>query len=326
MIEEGLKGVEFHCDKHGRSGSSHERWPTSSWTSDGNSPGAWGAGANPDIGTKSQPRTIAKRSREVLKGADMVFVTAGEGRRDRHRRRAGSWPTWRDRWARSRSAWSPGRSDSRGKRRAAQADAGHREAPRRGGHSHRDTERQAAVHLRPARQRPGRVPRAADQVLLSGVQGITDLITTPGADQPGLRGTSSRSCRARAPRSWESARPAADDRSVAAAEMAISSPPARGEHRRGPWRACCRFRAASDLGLFRDQRGGAARLQFRCAGRQHHFRRGHRRWPSATRSGLLSSAAGFDESQVGRAGRVRSASANVKFRRAIGPFGRIHGE
>ena len=29
--------------------------------------------------------------------------------------------------------------------------------------------------------------RTADQVLLSGVQGITDLITTPGPDQPRLR-------------------------------------------------------------------------------------------------------------------------------------------
>jgi len=50
----------------------------SSWTSAGNSPGASGAGANPEVGAHAA-EDHREEIEEVLKGADMVFVTAGEG-------------------------------------------------------------------------------------------------------------------------------------------------------------------------------------------------------------------------------------------------------
>ena len=43
-----------------------------------------GAGANPDIGAQAAEESRAEIE-EVLKGADMVFVTAGMGGRNRHR-------------------------------------------------------------------------------------------------------------------------------------------------------------------------------------------------------------------------------------------------
>jgi len=90
--------------------------------------------------------------------------------------------------------------------------------------------------------------KAADQVLLSGVQGITDLITTPGlinldfADVKSvLSGAGS------ALMGIGSAR--GDDRSVAAAEMAISSPLLEASID-GAHGVLLSIQGGSDLGLF----------------------------------------------------------------------------
>ena len=65
--------------------------------------------------------------------------------------------------------------------------------------------------------------KAADQVLLSGVQGITDLITTPGLINLDFADVKSvMSGAGSALMGTGSSR--GDDRAVAAAEMAISSP------------------------------------------------------------------------------------------------------
>ena len=82
-----------------------------------------GAGSDPEVGRQAA-EAHHDEIEEMVKGADMVFITAGEGggtgtgaragdRRDRH---AAS--------ARSRSASSPARSRFEGRRRAVQADTG----------------------------------------------------------------------------------------------------------------------------------------------------------------------------------------------------------
>src|SRR6185312_14958403 len=79
---------------------------------------------------------------------------------------------------------------------------------------------------------------SADQVLLSGVQGITDLITTPGLINLDFADVKSVMSEAgSALMGIGSAR--GDDRAVAAAEMAISSPLLEAS-----------ISGASDLGLF----------------------------------------------------------------------------
>jgi hypothetical protein len=144
-----------------------------------------------------------------------------------------------------RSASSPGRSRSR----AGAARRRPTPASRRcggGRHADHDPERPAAVDQRPARLGARRVP-LADQVLLSGVQGITDLITTPGLINLDF----------------------ADVKSVmqgaGSALMGIGSPAARTARSRRPRRrsprpcsrpawtartACCSHPGGSDLGLF----------------------------------------------------------------------------
>ena len=68
-----------------------------------------------------------------------------------------------------------------------QAARGHRQAARRGRHADRDPEREAAGRSSSAAPSILDAFREADDVLRQGVQGITDLITIPGPDQPRLR-------------------------------------------------------------------------------------------------------------------------------------------
>ena len=58
-----------------------------------------GAGANPDIGRRAALEDSDKII-EALEGADMVFVTAGPGRRHGDGRGAGDCELWRARWER----------------------------------------------------------------------------------------------------------------------------------------------------------------------------------------------------------------------------------
>jgi cell division protein FtsZ len=136
-----------------------------------------GAGAQPDVGRQAA-EDHREEIEEVLKGADMVFVTAGEGGGTG----TGGAPVVAS-IARKLGALTIGvvtRPFSfEGKRRQVQAESGIEEL-----RNQCDTlivipnDRLLALGDRHISMMDAF--RQADQVLLSGVQGITDLITTPG--------------------------------------------------------------------------------------------------------------------------------------------------
>ncbi len=179
-----------------------------------------GAGADPEVGRRAA-EDHAEEIEEVLTGADMVFVTAGEGGGTG----TGAAPVVA-RIARSVGALTIGVVTRpfgfEGKRRAAQADTG----------IHTLRESVDTLIVVPNDRlleisEPGismiEAFAAADQVLLAGVQGITDLITTPGlinvdfADVKSvMQGAGS------ALMGIGSARGA--DRAIKAAELAVASP------------------------------------------------------------------------------------------------------
>ncbi len=136
-----------------------------------------GAGANPEVGREAA-EDHREEIEEVLKGADMVFVTAGEGGGTG----TGGAPVIAN-IARRLGALTIGvvtRPFSfEGKRRGGQAEEGIAEL--------RDECDTLIVIPNDRLLQLGDVGvslmdafRSADEVLLSGVQGITDLITTPG--------------------------------------------------------------------------------------------------------------------------------------------------
>lgn len=136
-----------------------------------------GAGADPEIG-KQAAIDHTEEIEEVLRGSDMVFVTAGEGGGTG----TGGAPIVA-RIAKTVGALTVGVVTKpfsfEGKRRTAQAEVGIEEL--------RDEVDTLIVipndRLLSISDRSISAPeafRTADQVLLSGVQGITDLITTPG--------------------------------------------------------------------------------------------------------------------------------------------------
>jgi cell division protein FtsZ len=136
-----------------------------------------GAGANPDVGTRAA-EDHREEIEEVIKGADMVFVTAGEGGGTG----TGGAPVVAS-IARKLGALTIGvvtRPFSfEGKRRAKQADDGITEL-----RNECDTliviPNDRLLQLGDVGVSLMDAFRSADEVLLSGVQGITDLITTPG--------------------------------------------------------------------------------------------------------------------------------------------------
>ncbi len=136
-----------------------------------------GAGANPEVGRKAA-EDHREEIEEVLKGADMVFVTAGEGGGTG----TGGAPVVAN-IARKLGALTIGvvtRPFSfEGKRRSGQAEDGIKEM-----RSECDTliviPNDRLLQLGDVGVSLMDAFRSADEVLLSGVQGITDLITTPG--------------------------------------------------------------------------------------------------------------------------------------------------
>lgn len=176
MIEAGLKGVEFiaiNTDSQQLIMSdAHVKLDIGRKITRG-----LGAGAAPEIG-KQAALDHTEEIEEMLRGADMVFVTAGEGGGTG----TGGAPIVA-KIAKDLGALTVGVVTKpftfEGKRRTAQADEGIallREEV--------DTlivipnDRLLAISDRSISQLEAF--RSADQVLLSGVQGITDLITTPG--------------------------------------------------------------------------------------------------------------------------------------------------
>ena len=219
MIEVGLKGVEFiaiNTDAQALLMSDADvKLDVGRELTRG-----LGAGADPEVGKKAA-EDHAEEIEEVLKGADMVFVTAGEGGGTG----TGGAPVVA-KIAKNLGALTIGVVTRpftfEGRRRANQAETGIgalREEV--------DTlivipnDRLLSISDRSVSMMDAF--RSADQVLLSGVQGITDLITTPGlinldfADVKSvMQGAGS------ALMGIGSAR--GEDRAIQAAELAISSP------------------------------------------------------------------------------------------------------
>src|SRR5919109_2491868 len=204
-----------------------------------------GAGANPEVGRRAA-EDHREEIEEVLKGADMVFVTAGEGGGTG----TGGAPVVAS-VARSLGALTIGVVTRpfgfEGKRRAAQAEAGIEKL-----RSEVDTlivipnDRLLSISDRHVSVLDAF--KAADQVLLSGVQGITDLITTPGLINLDFADVKSvMSGAGSALMGIGSAR--GENRAVGAAEAAISSPLLE-QSMDGARGVLLSIAGGSDLGLF----------------------------------------------------------------------------
>ena len=244
MIEVGLKGVEFiaiNTDAQALLMSDADvKLDVGRELTRG-----LGAGANPDVG-RNAAEDHAEEIEEVLKGADMVFVTAGEGGGTG----TGGAPVVA-RVARSLGALTIGVVTRpfmfEGRRRAMQADAGI-EALREEVDTLIVIPNDRLLSISDRQVSVLDAFKSADQVLLSGVQGITDLITTPGLINLDFADVKSVMSNAgSALMGIGSAR--GEDRSVAAAEMAISSPLLEASID-GAHGVLLSVSGGSDLGLF----------------------------------------------------------------------------
>ncbi len=204
-----------------------------------------GAGADPEVGRRAA-EDHAEEIEEVLKGSDMVFVTAGEGGGTG----TGGAPVVA-KIARGLGALTIGVVTRpftfEGRRRANQAETGIGSL-----REEVDTlivipnDRLLSISDRSVSMLDAF--RSADQVLLSGVQGITDLITTPGlinldfADVKSvMQGAGSALMGIGSSRG--------EDRAVQAAELAISSPLLEASID-GAHGVLLSIQGGSDLGLF----------------------------------------------------------------------------
>jgi cell division protein FtsZ len=295
MIEEGLKGVEFiaiNTDAQALLMSDADvKLDVGRELTRG-----LGAGANPDVGCKAA-EDHREEIEEVIKGADMVFVTAGEGGGTG----TGGAPVVAN-VARSLGALTIGVVTRpfgfEGKRRIVQAETGIEKL-----RSQVDTlivipnDRLLSISDRQVSVLDAF--KAADQVLLSGVQGITDLITTPGLINLDFADVKSvMSGAGSALMGTGSSR--GDDRAVAAAELAISSPllEASIDGARG---VLLSIQGGSDLGLF--EINEAAQLVSNSAAVDANIIFGaviDDALGDEVRVTVI--AAGFDEERAGRAG------------------------
>jgi cell division protein FtsZ len=244
MIEQGLKGVEFiaiNTDAQALLMSDADV----KLDVGRDSTRGLGAGADPEVGRRAAD-DAKDEIEELLRGADMVFVTAGEGGGTG----TGGAPVVAT-IARKLGALTVGvvtRPFSfEGKRRSTQAENGIsalRECCDTLIVIPNDRLLQmgdAAVSLMDAF-------RSADEVLLNGVQGITDLITTPGlinVDFADVKGIMSGA--GTALMGIGSAR--GDGRALKAAEIAINSPLLEASME-GAQGVLMSIAGGSDLGLF----------------------------------------------------------------------------
>jgi len=244
MIEVGLKGVEFiaiNTDAQALLMSDADvKLDVGRELTRG-----LGAGANPEVGRKAAD-DHSEEIEEVLKGADMVFVTAGEGGGTG----TGGAPVVA-RIARSLGALTIGVVTRpfgfEGRRRANSAETGIDEL-----RDEVDTlivipnDRLLSISDRSISMLDAF--KSADQVLLQGVSGITDLITTPGLINLDFADVKSvMSGAGSALMGIGSAR--GDNRAIEAAEMAISSPLLEASID-GAHGVLLSISGGSDLGLF----------------------------------------------------------------------------
>jgi len=244
MIEVGLKGVEFiaiNTDAQALLMSDADvKLDVGRELTRG-----LGAGANPEVGRKAA-EDHKEEIEEVLKGADMVFVTAGEGGGTG----TGGAPVIAG-ISRKLGALTIGVVTRpfafEGKKRAGQAETGIEEL-----RSQCDTliviPNDRLLQISDRNVSVMDAFKSADQVLLSGVQGITDLITTPGLINLDFADVKSvMSGAGSALMGIGSAR--GDNRAVAAAELAIASPLLEASME-GAHGVLLSIAGGSDLGLF----------------------------------------------------------------------------
>ncbi|MEB3020984.1 cell division protein FtsZ [[Mycobacterium] crassicus] len=244
MIEQGLKGVEFiaiNTDAQALLMSDADV----KLDVGRDSTRGLGAGADPEVGRRAA-EDAKDEIEELLRGADMVFVTAGEGGGTG----TGGAPVVAT-IARKLGALTVGvvtRPFSfEGKRRSNQAENGItslRESC--------DTliviPNDRLLQMGDAQVSLMDAFRSADEVLLNGVQGITDLITTPGlinVDFADVKGIMSGA--GTALMGIGSAR--GDGRALKAAEVAINSPLLEASME-GAHGVLMSVAGGSDLGLF----------------------------------------------------------------------------
>jgi cell division protein FtsZ len=244
MIEVGLKGVEFiaiNTDAQALLMSDADvKLDVGRELTRG-----LGAGADPEVGRQAA-EDHRDEIEEVLKGADMVFVTAGEGGGTG----TGGAPVVAN-VAKKLGALTIGVVTRpfgfEGRRRSTQAETGIE-----GLREEVDTlivipnDRLLSVSDKDVSVLDAF--RAADQVLLSGVQGITDLITTPGlinldfADVKAIMAGAGSAL-------MGIGRARGEDRAAAAAESAIASPLLEASMD-GAHGVLLNISGGSDLGLF----------------------------------------------------------------------------
>jgi cell division protein FtsZ len=244
MIEQGLKGVEFiaiNTDAQALLMSDADV----KLDVGRDSTRGLGAGADPEVGRKAA-EDAKDEIEELLRGADMVFVTAGEGGGTG----TGGAPVVAS-IARKLGALTVGvvtRPFSfEGKRRGAQAEGGIA-ALRESCDTLIVIPNDRLLQMGDAQVSLMDAFRSADEVLLNGVQGITDLITTPGlinVDFADVKGIMSGA--GTALMGIGSAR--GDGRALKAAEIAINSPLLEASME-GAQGVLMSIAGGSDLGLF----------------------------------------------------------------------------
>ncbi|HUM00309.1 MAG TPA: cell division protein FtsZ [Mycobacterium sp.] len=244
MIEQGLKGVEFiaiNTDAQALLMSDADV----KLDVGRDSTRGLGAGADPEVGRKAA-EDAKDDIEELLRGADMVFVTAGEGGGTG----TGGAPVVAT-IARKLGALTIGvvtRPFSfEGKRRSDQAEGGIN-ALRESCDTLIVIPNDRLLQMGDAHVSLMDAFRSADEVLLNGVQGITDLITTPGLINVDFADVKSiMSGAGTALMGIGSAR--GDGRSLKAAEIAINSPLLEASME-GAQGVLMSIAGGSDLGLF----------------------------------------------------------------------------
>ncbi|MBU3685151.1 MAG: cell division protein FtsZ [Mycobacterium sp.] len=244
MIEQGLKGVEFiaiNTDAQALLMSDADV----KLDVGRDSTRGLGAGADPEVGRKAA-EDAKDEIEELLRGADMVFVTAGEGGGTG----TGGAPVVAS-IARKMGALTVGvvtRPFSfEGKRRSNQAETGI-SSLRESCDTLIVIPNDRLLQMGDAGVSLMDAFRSADEVLLNGVQGITDLITTPGlinVDFADVKGIMSGA--GTALMGIGSAR--GDGRALKAAEIAINSPLLEASME-GAQGVLMSIAGGSDLGLF----------------------------------------------------------------------------
>jgi cell division protein FtsZ len=220
MVDAGLKGVEFiavNTDVQALQSSEADiKLSIGHQLTKG-----LGAGANPEIGAGAAAES-RDDIKEALKGADMVFVTAGEGGGTG----TGAAPVIGEIAKEEIGALTVGvvtkPFEFEGSRRMQQALDGIDKL-----RAHVDTlivvPNEKLLHVVERRTSVGEAFRMADDILRQGVQGITDLITTPG--QINLDFADVRTVMQEAGSAMMGIGSAGgENRAVEAAKMAISSP------------------------------------------------------------------------------------------------------